>query len=463
MNLRHILILILTLFVLFSCRTGTLTENKYIPVNAQQKDSIIIPKTPVYDGVHIQSSVVINGYTDSTSCYTSDSTKVYIHAKDSIHNAVVKLFTVSGILVDSVKTTIFPQKIINGKPWEDGYGYRPTFTYSPNKLISGIYLWEKKIPMVVKTRQAKTITVLYPSNTENAYCESGAFSMYSNPVGAYKVSFLRPILLAPRTISFLEWIDITPYRSDINFIADNDLDNYSYLENTKLLIIIGHSEYWTRRARLNFDKFIEEGHDALILSGNNMWWQVRYDKAKSQLICYKSKTADNCTDPLLITGGWIEEYLKYPIIKSIGADFTRGGYGLKEDKGWDGYKICLNNSPLLEGTKLKKGDIISLPSAEYDGAPLQKFDQDGYPVVDNSILQFNKIEIVGYDLSWRDFPTCGTFLVMQKTKSSGIVINTASLEWCSPCGLDGKDGKTIKQITVNAIDKLLQKKSVFSN
>ena len=463
MRLTHLLYFILMLTCLFSCRTNTLTDPNTATTQAQQKDSVNLPKIAVYDGIHIASSEILNGYSDSTSCFTTDSTRFYLNAKDSIHNAVVKLFTVNGILVDSVKTTVFPQKIVNAKPWEIGYGYKPTFTYSPSKLLSGVYLWENKIPMLVKTKEPKTITVLYPSNTENAYCESGGFSMYSTPVAAVITSFFRPILLSPHSTSFLEWITSTPYNSNMRYIADVDMDDYSSIKDSKILIIIGHSEYWTRQARINFDRFIDEGNDAIILSGNTMWWQVRYDRKINQLICYKNRLADPCLNPLLITINWCESFLKYYIINSIGGDFDRGGYGLNDDKGWNGYKICLPNSPLLEGTNLKKGDIISLPSSEYDGAPLKKFDDDGYPVLDNSQLKFFKFEIIGFDLGFRLSQTCGTFMVMKKSQTSGTIINGASLDWCSPNGLGGKDSAKMKIITTNMIEKLLNKVSVFSN
>ncbi len=462
LHLRHLLYLILVLTCLISCKSGTLTDSKLGQPVVQQKDSVITPKIPLYDGIHINSSEILNGYTDSTSCFTTDSTRIYLNAKDSIHNAVVKLFTVNGVQVDSVKTTIFPQKIVNAKPWENGYGYKATFTYSPSKIISGVYLWENKIPMIVKTNQPKTITVVYPSNTENAYCESGGFSMYSNPIASCKTSFLRPILLSERACSFLKWIDETSYRLKINFLADIDLENFDNLKGSQLLIIIGHSEYWTRQARLNFDKFVDSGNNAILLSGNTMWWQVRYSIDRNQLICYKSQH-DDTTNPLLETINWCDDHLKYPILNSIGGDFRYGGYGLNTDNGWDGYKICGNNSPLLEGTQLKKGDIVSLPTGEYDGAPLKKFDSDGYPIIDNSSLKFLKSEIIGFDLGWRDVQTCGTFIAIQKTITSGIIINTATYDWCSVRGIGGKDGSKIKIITQNMIDKLLAKQNVFSS
>ena len=460
-NFQHLGFLLIACTIILSCKTETTNVIKTEQIISIPKDSVKTAKVPIYDGVHIDCSEIINGYSDSISCSVTDSCKIYINSKDSICNSVVKLYTVSGILIDSVKTTIFPQKIMNSKPWENGYGFRPTFTYHPRKLNSGVYLWEYKIPFIVKASQSKQITIVYPSNTENAYCESGGYSMYSTPNPSIRTSFLRPILLSERANGFLKWIDETNYRPNINFIADIDLDNFENIKNSQLLIIIGHSEYWTRQARLNFDKFIDIGNDALILSGNTMWWQVRYNKDKNQLICFKSQH-DDTTDPLLETINWCDVHLKYPIINSIGGDFRYGGYGLNTDEGWDGFKICKNNSPLLEGTELKKGDIICLPTGEFDGAPLKGFDSEGYPIIDNSLLNFSKSEIIGFDLGFRDYKTCGTFMAFQKTKNSGLIINASSYDWCSMRGIGGKNSLIIKRITQNMINKLLGKQNIFS-
>jgi hypothetical protein len=232
---------------------------------------------------------------------------------------------------------IFPQKIKNPNPWENGYGYEVTLSYSPQKLKSGIYFWENKISMIVKSSDPKDITVLYPSNTDNAYCVSGGLSMYSLPGPAKIVSFLRPILNIHFSMSFLKWINQSEFNNSINYIADIDLDNELTLSDTKLLIVIGHSEYWTRKARMLVDQFVEQGHHMLVLSGNTMWWQVRYNSAKNQLICYKNEEEDPITDNLLKTTNWYESCVNYPIFNSIGCDFDLGGYGLNIDTGWDGF------------------------------------------------------------------------------------------------------------------------------
>jgi hypothetical protein len=166
-------------------------------------------------------------------------------------------------------------------------------------------------------------------------------------------------------------------------------------------------------------------------------------------------------DPLLKTIEWDKTSLQYPIVSSIGADFPRGGYGMKNDNGWNGYKIATPSSPLFEGLGLKRGDILSLPSLEYDGAPIVGFDQEGYPILDEESLNFEKIELLAFDRGFRATETTATFIVFQRTKDSGIIINTASTDWCSSSGMGGKSANAIKRITYNALHKLVNSMQVF--
>ncbi len=329
-------------------------------------------------------------------------------------------------------------------------------------MASGIYLIENKIPFIVKTREHVDMTIVYPSNTANAYAESGGKNLYSLYHRPFQVSFLRPISLQQRAEFCLKWFSSLK-DIQVGYIADLDLDYYSAIERSKIIVIPGHSEYWTRAARLHFDRFIQDGGHALILSGNTMWWQVRYSADQKEMICYKDAQLDPESDPLLKSINWNQDQLHYSILSSIGADFQHGGYGLQVDAGWDGFKIVAPGSPLLNGLGFKKGDTLSLPSGEYDGAPIRAFDADGCPLLDSAQLNFEKIELIGFDKGSRaGKETIGTFVVFQKSSSSGIIINAASYDWCSSRGMGGDSGESIKKITRNAIDLLLRNESVFS-
>ncbi len=403
------------------------------------------------------------GYTDKPSYFPSDKVIAFLQSNASIPTCRLDIYDVDDKLVFSIASGLFAQTIATNAS-ENGYGFSPTVSFEvPQSLKSGIYLIERLIPFIVKTRSQVDLTIVYPENTANAYEKSGGKSLYSTENRPSKVSFLRPIALQSNCVHCLKWFT-TLSNASIGYVADRDLDDYSSIEKSKLLIIPGHNEYWTRKARKNFDRFVDTKGDALILSGNTMWWQVRYTDNLNELICHKNKELDPIAEEELKTVNWYESFLNYSIHKSIGADFNRGGYGLKTDAGWDGYKIVNASSPLLEGLTLKRGDILKLPSGEYDGAPIKGFDINGFPMVDNDELGFHKVDLVGYDKGSRlNKETIGTFIVMQKTKSSGILINAASNDWCSEKGMGGTDGDKVKIITSNAINKLLNGETVFSN
>jgi hypothetical protein len=340
----------------------------------------------------------------------------------------------------------------------------------PRTLVSGVYLIEGQIPFVVKGDSPADVTVVFPSNTITAYNASGGKSLYgfnsTGSVGSQTVSFLRPLNDGDeedRCTECLKWFtSLTEF--SINYISDLDLDIYESIAGSKVLILAGHSEYWTRKARTNFDQFVSGGGHSVLLSGNSMWWQVRYSDDRNQLICYREAKLDPETDPLMKTVRWVDPLLNFPIAKSIGADFDGGGYGLKGDNGWDGYKIANPASPLLEGLNLKRGDIISIPSDECDGAPIKGFDSEGFPVLDNK-YNFEKFELIGFDKGTRGgAETYPTFIVMQATPSSGVVVNMGANDWCSASGVGHAiAGGPLKTITRNAIHKLVSGVTVFSN
>lgn len=432
----------------------------------QQQDSVVPSKPPL----PACGKAVVLGYTDKTSYLPGEVASVFIQSTSSMQCGL-GFYDTNGTLIFTFDVSVSPQQVSLNEPWKYGYNFTIfSDVVLPRTLASGIYYIERQIPVVIKSPFPADVTVVFPINTITAYNASGGKSLYgfnsSNSLGSTAVSFLRPIedqSEHERCNECLKWF---PSLADIkiNYISDLDLNNYSSFSSSKVLVVAGHSEYWTRRARNNFDEFINSGHHSVLLSGNSMWWQVRYSDDQKQLICYRDATADPEADPSMKTVLWTDPLLNFPIIKSIGADFNHGGYGLRVDQGWNGFKIANPASPLLEGLNLKRGDIISVPSTECDGAPIKSFDADGFPILDNK-YNFEKLELIGYDRGTRGgLETYPTFIAMKATPSSGIIINMASTDWCSPTGVGHTTaGSPLKVITKNAIRKLLNGAKVFSN
>jgi hypothetical protein len=403
---------------------------------------------------------LIDGYLNNLSVFPGDSVELYLNASERAE-VTLPLLDINGKEVARFQVTVFPQPQPRGRAYENGYAYYLTARVVVPALKSGVYLWANLVPMVIRHPQPK-IVVVYPIHTENAYSNAGGKSLYdynSDQRRATTVSFLRPIPLARHASALYKWLLNHDYQ-DVGYISDLEMDDYQSMKKASLLIVSGHSEYWTLQGRKNFDRFVNEGKHALVLSGNTMWWQVRYNKDKSKMICYKNPEDDKVRDQKSKTVNWNSPTLGYSILGSIGVDFSFGGYMLKKDNGWDGFKI-ITDSPLLEGTGLKKGEIVYCSSDEVDGAPILGFDPNQYPVLNKAALGFERAEIIGFDhVSRGGAETLATWIVFKKNKTSGIVINTATTDWCSEYGIGSSE--IIQIITKNMIDKLLSGQRVFS-
>jgi hypothetical protein len=401
-------------------------------------------------------SKFVDGYVDATSYFPGDSMVVFLNGESEMLDFSLSLSDISGNQIEEYEVKLFPQAEIPTDAYAAGFGYKPTTSIVVPDLISGVYLLNDKIPFVVKSKQRKEIVVVYASNTINAYNEAGGKSLYPIKDGTVKasnqVSFQRPIGLPWHSTHVLEWFHgIEEY--DVKYICDRDLDEYDSFGDCSLLLVCGHSEYWSRKARVNFDAFVDQGGNALVLSGNSMWWQVRYNE-QGDLICHKYFDPDTTANVLERTVMWRDTSLHYSIVESIGVDFEYGGYGLNADKGWDGYKIVNAPEYIFHGVDVDAGDILKVPSKECDGAPLL-FSADSTVVTLDNVCGFYRYELIGYDLISRKPHSNMAWVIMQKDSTSGTIINVGSTDWCAKAGVDGKDGGKIKKITLNMIDYLL--------
>ena len=403
---------------------------------------------------------LIDGYTDKVAYFQTDTAKVYLNWSQVLNSFNVRIFDVNDVVVATVPASVKPQTVTTSEPWKNGYNYELTLRIVCASLPPGIYHIEKKVPFLVKLPACtKPILVLYPSNTVAAYTNTGGKSLYnfnsSNLLRDSMVSFIRPLRKDPYYIGFFKWLKSQPnIASQVNFISDFDMENYQNLECAQMLIMPGHHEYWTRNARKNFDKFVANGHNALLLTGNTMWWQVRYNADNTKLICYKDES-DPIADLLLRTDNWDSiPPLDYPILKSIGADFNMGGYGHLADNGWNGYKILERAHPAFSGVNLSDS-IIHILTREYDSPPIG-FKNNRYYIKNDSINFYCSL-LLGVDSCLNEIqthPNTGAFYVAQPTDTSGLIVNVSSSDWCSAAGILGPDSARIRKITLNLINWL---------
>ena len=304
-------------------------------------------------------------------------------------------------------------------------------------LKSGVYFLNdnKNIFFIKKNLKSisskKKLTVLIPTNTINAYSRSNGVNSYKlNKNKRYEsnFTFFREFdyLRHNKWIPFLSFIKNDNFfdNFDVNFIADVDMENYRNIQNTNILWIIGHSEYWSKESLNNLVSFNNNGGKILITSGNNFWWTIDYKGYKNQLMYIDKETIikeDNKKRRLSQT----ENILTY-----AGSSFNYGGYSSRKQTPSDAilphYVICNEKHEVFKNTNLKFNSHIYLKGRnEVDGPPLKiPFNNEGCPLPDMKKIDFDTIEILAYIKAYRsERENYGTIHVFKKNIQAGYGIN----------------------------------------
>ncbi len=82
------------------------------------------------------------------------------------------------------------------------------------------------------------------------------------------------------------WLEESGYEYDV--ISNCDLDrDPGILEGYEVLIINGHDEYWSVPMYRGLESFLAKGGDAIVLSGNSMFWRVAFSDDQGVIECRK--------------------------------------------------------------------------------------------------------------------------------------------------------------------------------
>ncbi len=84
----------------------------------------------------------------------------------------------------------------------------------------------------------------------------------------------------------LVWLEQNGYRYDM--VGDLDVHgDPDLLAGYQVVMINGHGEYWSSEAYRNVDRYLENGGNVLVLSGNVMLWRVSFNEDQSIMECRK--------------------------------------------------------------------------------------------------------------------------------------------------------------------------------
>jgi hypothetical protein len=177
--------------------------------------------------------------------------------------------------------------------------------------------------------------------------------------------------------AFVRWAEEAGYAFD--YLTDYDLDaDPQALAPYGVVLLVGHSEYWSGPQRDRLEAFVDAGGRLAILSGNTAFWKVRWEDEGRTLVCHKwqGETAEAAA-PADATHLWSHPMFARPEAEITGLSFIFGGYhrlGLCAARGVGGYTVYRPDHWALEGADLYWGDVFG------DQVPLLGYENDGCPV-----------------------------------------------------------------------------------
>ncbi len=306
---------------------------------------------------------------------------------------------------------------------------------------------------------------------------------------------------------FVRWAEAAGYRVDVATNRDLE-DDPDLLDRYRLVVSVGHDEYWTWGMRDTLDRWVAAGGNHAIFSGNTCFWQVRYADDGRTMIAHKGRARFEDSvrrrDPERLTSMWSDPLIGRPETSTIGLTFSRGGYhrvGHAVAGGAGGYTVHRPEHWAFDGTGLAAGDVLGagafVVGYEVDGCALAMVDDgrsggprpvptgvDGAPAsleilatAPARLISITEdrceapvalwastdppgdLEGVAMILHDTASPTveqldelgAGHAVIGSFTRGDGTVFNVGSTDWAY--GLDGDE--TIRRVTANVLDRFL--------
>ena len=390
------------------------------------------------------------------------------------------------------------------REWQSGY-YRVELT---GMLPGGQTVKNESFFVLRSVRPGKGAKILlqFATNTYQAYNQWGGSSLYSGSQFT-QVSLNRPLMIREPPVRyrddsfnpnywcahawelpFIRWAEAAGYLLD--YSVNGDLEFHpEILSGCRLVLSVGHDEFWSAPMRDNLEKFIAAGGNVAFMSGNTCCWQVRFEDHGRTMVCWK---AAYLFDPVFKTGDhrllstlWCSPFVRRPENGMTGVGFVYGGYNgffgeFTKGPEAGAYTVHRPDHWILADTGLKRGDEIGsragIVGYECDGCEFDMVEglpvptgRDGTPE-DFQILatgtarwseadgSLNKSQLLRALLhggqppekvsSYKTRPGCA---VLGTYTRGGTVFTTGSTDWAH--GLASGD-RIVDRITRNVLDRL---------
>jgi len=362
-----------------------------------------------------------------------------------------------------------------GKDWKPGYYTARLRASGPSSERPGAGSEAYFVVRAAGATPRSKVLLQLATNTYNAYNNWGGYSLYAyngrDKVQGRRVSFDRPggSQFATWEGPFVAWAERNGYA--IDYATNLDLERHpEILRDYKLVLSVGHDEYWSAPMRDRLEAFIREGGNAAFFSGNSVCWQVRAEDDGRALVCWKQSFGDDpvyqTDDRRTLTTLWGHHLVGRPENGLTGVGFLWGGYHRSHGQFMDGSGAYTAHRPehwAFEGTGLVRdaefGGEHTVVGYECDGCEIlwrgglpEPTGRDGTPA-SFVILATAPARWHPDDSEWYERWPKGRVghAVMGMSTRGGTVFTVGSTDWAH--GLRGGD-PIVERITRNVLDRL---------
>ena len=128
----------------------------------------------------------------------------------------------------------------------------------------------------------------------------------------------------------------------------NSIPNCS--KHYKLVLSVGHDEYWSAPMRDHLEAFIGKGGNVAFFSGNTCCWQVRSEDDGTALTCWKQQyqrwtRSARTGDHRRLSTLWSHHLVSRPENQLTGVGFLFGGYHRSHGQFMDGRRVTPCTGP----------------------------------------------------------------------------------------------------------------------
>jgi hypothetical protein len=266
---------------------------------------------------------------------------------------------------------------------------------------------------------------------------------------------------------FIRWLLRSGYAPE--FCTDLDIhEDIDLYDRYRLLLSVGHDEYWTETGRDRVEGFVSRGGNVAFFGANLCWWRIHLVDGGTAILCHQGGPRG------AFDHWWPPTGAGRPEDALTGVSYRNGGGWWDGPRRTDGYIVQDPEHWVFADTGLCRGQPFGsdtsppLVGYECDGAPLESFNRERGTAVLSSNAQsmgtpsgFHLLAASLLDDGWQERPPREGFppgggthaATMGIFSRNGTVFTAGTTDWAQVLG-SGQDAR-VDKITRNVIDRLL--------